>query len=191
MEQILAASGPAEGGARPSSRAAAGRPDLGDDFFQILHAHARVASRSPSANSAARRCSSTPNDIQLGPRRTHQGHGARARPDGAWRDHPHLCAERRGGFCPKFSGLPTINALTDDEHPCQILADIFTFEEKRGPIRGKVVTFDRRRREQHDQFLDFCGGEAGFRIARCRAGGYQPAPDSVARRRKNQWSPKT
>ncbi|MDR3378249.1 MAG: ornithine carbamoyltransferase [Verrucomicrobiae bacterium] len=40
-----------------------------------------------------------------------------------------------------FSGIPTINALTDDEHPCQILADIFTFEEKRGPIAGKTVAF--------------------------------------------------
>ncbi len=41
----------------------------------------------------------------------------------------------------QFSGIPTVNALTDDEHPCQILTDIFTYQEKRGPIAGKVVTF--------------------------------------------------
>jgi ornithine carbamoyltransferase len=41
----------------------------------------------------------------------------------------------------KFSGIPTINALTDDEHPCQILADILTFQEQRGSIAGKTVAF--------------------------------------------------
>jgi ornithine carbamoyltransferase len=40
-----------------------------------------------------------------------------------------------------YSGVPTVNALTDDEHPCQILADIFTYQEKRGSLQGKVVTF--------------------------------------------------
>jgi len=41
----------------------------------------------------------------------------------------------------QYSGIPTINALTDEEHPCQILADIFTIQEKRGPIQSKVVAF--------------------------------------------------
>jgi ornithine carbamoyltransferase len=41
----------------------------------------------------------------------------------------------------QFSGIPTINALTDSEHPCQILADIFTFQEKHSPIKGKTVAF--------------------------------------------------
>ena len=42
----------------------------------------------------------------------------------------------------QFSGIPTVNALTDAEHPGQILTDIFTFEEQRGQsIQGKVVTF--------------------------------------------------
>ena len=40
-----------------------------------------------------------------------------------------------------YSGIPTINALTDYEHPCQILTDIFTFQEQRGSIRGKVVAY--------------------------------------------------
>ncbi|HZR20845.1 MAG TPA: ornithine carbamoyltransferase [Verrucomicrobiae bacterium] len=40
-----------------------------------------------------------------------------------------------------YAHIPTINALTDAEHPCQILADIFTFEEKRGSIANKVVAF--------------------------------------------------
>jgi ornithine carbamoyltransferase len=41
----------------------------------------------------------------------------------------------------EYSGIPTINALTDDEHPCQILADLQTIKEKLGDYTGKKVCF--------------------------------------------------
>ncbi|NJM37074.1 MAG: ornithine carbamoyltransferase [Akkermansiaceae bacterium] len=41
----------------------------------------------------------------------------------------------------KYSGIPTINALTDDEHPCQILADLLTIQEKLGSWENKKVAF--------------------------------------------------
>ena len=41
----------------------------------------------------------------------------------------------------RYSGIPTINALTDDEHPCQILADLLTIHEKLGTWEGKKIAF--------------------------------------------------
>jgi ornithine carbamoyltransferase len=40
-----------------------------------------------------------------------------------------------------YSKVPVINALTDDFHPCQLLADMQTFKEHRGSIKGKTVTW--------------------------------------------------
>ena len=41
----------------------------------------------------------------------------------------------------EYSQIPTINALTDEEHPCQILADLFTILEKRGRLDDLKVCF--------------------------------------------------
>ena len=40
-----------------------------------------------------------------------------------------------------YATVPVINGLTDKSHPCQIMADIMTFEERRGSIAGRVVTW--------------------------------------------------
>ena len=40
-----------------------------------------------------------------------------------------------------YSGIPTVNALTDDEHPCQILADLLTIQEKLGGWNGRKIAF--------------------------------------------------
>ena len=41
----------------------------------------------------------------------------------------------------EYSSVPVINGLTDDSHPCQIMADIMTFEEHRGSIEGKTISW--------------------------------------------------
>lgn len=41
----------------------------------------------------------------------------------------------------KYATIPVINGLTEKSHPCQVMADIQTFEEHLGPIRGKTVAW--------------------------------------------------
>jgi len=41
----------------------------------------------------------------------------------------------------KYATVPVINGLTRQSHPCQVMADLMTFEEHRGPIKGKTVAW--------------------------------------------------
>ncbi len=41
----------------------------------------------------------------------------------------------------EHASVPVINGLTDDTHPCQLMADIMTFEEHRGPVAGKTISW--------------------------------------------------
>jgi ornithine carbamoyltransferase len=81
----------------------------------------------------------------------------------------------------RFSGLPTINALTDDEHPCQILTDIFTFEEKRGPIQGKVVALIGDGASNVTNSWIFAAARLGFELRIAAPKGYQPDPAVLSR----------
>ena len=41
----------------------------------------------------------------------------------------------------KYSSKPVINALSDESHPCQILADLMTYQEHRGPIKNRKIAW--------------------------------------------------
>ena len=77
----------------------------------------------------------------------------------------------------EYAKIPTINALTDDEHPCQILTDIFTFEEKRGPIAGKVVTFVGDAACNVPISWIFAAAKLGFELRLAAPKKYQPAQE--------------
>ena len=53
--------------------------------------------------------------------------------------------------------VPVINGLTRRSHPCQVMADLMTFEEHRGPIEGQDRGLDRRR-QQRAGVVGACGG---------------------------------
>jgi ornithine carbamoyltransferase len=81
----------------------------------------------------------------------------------------------------EFSALPTINALTDDEHPCQILADIFTIQEKGGSIEGKIVTFVGDAASNTARSWMFAAGKMNFELRLAAPKKYQPGAETLKR----------
>lgn len=80
-----------------------------------------------------------------------------------------------------FSRIPTINALTDDEHPCQILTDIFTYQERCGPIAGKVVTFVGDGACNVPVSWIFAAAKMNFELRIAAPKAFQPSPEILAR----------
>jgi len=81
----------------------------------------------------------------------------------------------------EYSKIPTINALTDDEHPCQILTDIFTFQEARGPIAGKVVTFVGDGACNVPASWIFAAAKLGFELRIAAPKAFQPSAEILRR----------
>ena len=61
----------------------------------------------------------------------------------------------------KHSSIPIINGLTNQSHPCQVLADIFTFEEVQTSIKGKRVTWAGDGNNVCNSYLE-AAGQFGF-----------------------------
>ena len=81
----------------------------------------------------------------------------------------------------EHSGIPTINALTDAEHPCQIMTDIFTYQEQRGPIAGKVVTFIGDGACNVPISWIWAAGKLDFELRIAAPKAHQPCPDLIAK----------
>ncbi len=73
------------------------------------------------------------------------------------------------------SRVPVINGLTNEYHPCQILADIFTFIEHRGSIRGKVVAWVGDGNNMANTWLQ-AADILGFTLHVSTPGGYEIDP---------------
>ena len=80
-------------------------------------------------------------EMQLGRGETHRRHRARAVAL-CRRDHdPHPRSRAILRSWRATPRVPVINGLTKRSHPCQVMADILTFEEHRGPIRGRKIAW--------------------------------------------------
>jgi ornithine carbamoyltransferase len=79
------------------------------------------------------------------------------------------------------STVPVINALTDEFHPCQVLADLQTLAERLGPLGGRTLTYlgDGANNMAHSYLL--AGATAGLHVRVAAPAGYQPDPAIVAR----------
>jgi ornithine carbamoyltransferase len=77
--------------------------------------------------------------------------------------------------------VPVINALSDDFHPCQILADLLTVREHKGRTSGLTMTFlgDAASNMSHSYLL--AGATAGMRVRVSGPDGYRPDPAVLAR----------
>lgn len=79
----------------------------------------------------------------------------------------------------RYSSCPVINGLTDDYHPCQVLADLMTVYEKFGRLQGlKMAYFGDGNNMAHSLMLG--GAKVGMEVAVCSPEGYQPNPEIVA-----------
>lgn len=78
----------------------------------------------------------------------------------------------------KHSSVPLINALSDDYHPCQLLADMQTYVEQRGSIQGKTVTWVGDGNNMAQSYIN-AARQYDFQLKIVCPEGYDPLPELV------------
>ena len=79
----------------------------------------------------------------------------------------------------EFASVPVINGLTNRTHPCQIMADVLTYEEHRGPIAGRRVVWAGDGNNVCNSLLQ-AAGQFGFDFTFTGPQPLDPDPDFVA-----------
>ncbi len=80
----------------------------------------------------------------------------------------------------RYSKVPVINALTDDFHPCQLLADMQTFIEHRGSIKGKTVAWVGDGNNMCNSYIN-AARQFDFKLNVACPEGFEPNEDLVNR----------
>lgn len=81
------------------------------------------------------------------------------------------------------SDVPVINALTDEEHPCQAIADLMTILEKKNRIAGLKLAFIGDGRNNVARSLMLAGASAGMKISIASPEGFKPEDGDLERAR--------
>jgi ornithine carbamoyltransferase len=81
------------------------------------------------------------------------------------------------------SSAPVINGLTDKSHPCQILADLLTYEEHRGPVAGRTLAWVGDGNNVCSSFIH-AAAPFGFTLNIATPAAYAPDAADLARARK-------
>ena len=79
------------------------------------------------------------------------------------------------------AAVPVVNALTDEFHPCQLLADLQTVRERKGTLAGLTLTYsgDGANNMAHSYLL--AGATVGMHVRIASPAGYAPSPDVLSR----------
>ncbi len=89
----------------------------------------------------------------------------------------------RHGDVERFAAVadvPVINGLTDASHPCQIMADLLTIEEHRGPVGGKTIAWVGDGNNVCASFLH-AAPKLGFKVRIATPAGYRPGQADLDR----------